>query len=239
MMEMFEVSLHGTRELIRGQVRQVEDGKGLTARAIFFSGGLSRNKYVLRELEALANELGLRPFSGSDSWTAVAKGAALMAMDIGCGPLLHPNIPCPFHIGVVLATRYTSFDHELRQKYKDTFDGVDRAKDHIQWVVARGDLVTTDGITERVKITRKFLPGGSLTGQINVVVSRCDGPRKPPSRFMVDDDGEYLVHVQHVLDLLGSAVTDASSQTHGFPTHSATISGILRKTNAGNASPPT
>lgn len=189
---MFEVSLYGTRELIKGQVRQVEDGRGLKARAIFFSGGLSRNKYVRKDLEALADELGLRPFSGSDSWTAVAKGAALMAMDIGCGPLLQPNIPSPFHIGVVLSTRYMTFDHDLRQKYTDTFDEIDRAKDHIHWVVAKGDLVTMDGIKERVKIMRKFTPDGSLNGEINVVVSRYDGPRNPPSKIKVNDDGECI-----------------------------------------------
>ncbi|GAB1320805.1 Heat shock 70 kDa protein 12B [Madurella fahalii] len=187
MMDMFEVSLRGTRELIEGQVRML-DGLQLPARAIFFSGGLSRNKYALKELTALAGVLGLDPFSGSDSWTAVAKGAALMAMDVGCGPLLQPNIPCPFHIGVVLSTRYTSYDHDLRQKYTDTFDGVNRAKDHIQWVVARGDLVTMEGIKERVKITRKFSPHGSLNGQINVVVSRYEGPQNPPSKFTVNDD---------------------------------------------------
>lgn len=189
-MNMFEVSLRGTRELIEGQVRML-DGLQLPARAIFFSGGLSRNKYALKELTTLAGVLGLQPFSGSDSWTAVAKGAALMAMDVGCGPLLQPNIPCPFHIGVVLSTRYTSYDHDLRQKYTDTFDRVDRAKDHIQWVVARGDLVTMEGIKERVKIARKFSPHGSLNGQINVVVSRYEGPQNPPSKFTVNDDGEY------------------------------------------------
>jgi len=190
MMDLFEFSLHGTRELIKGQVNML-DGLGLPVQAIFFSGGLSRNKYALKELKALAGVLGLEPFSGSDSWTAVAKGAALMAMDVGCGPLLQPNVPCPFHIGVILSTRYTLFDHDPRQKYKDTFDGVERAKDHIQWVVGQGDLVTyKEGIKERVKITRKLSPGGSLNGQINVVVSRYDGPRSPPSKVTANDDGE-------------------------------------------------
>jgi len=191
-MTMFSDSLEGAKGLIEDQVRLL-DGLNLRAHAVFLSGGFSRNKYVLKELEAYARDLGgLESFSGADSWTAVAKGAALMAMDVGCGPPLLPNIPCPFHIGVVLSTRYMSFDHDPPQKYTDTFDGVDRAKDHIQWVVTKGDLVAyKNGIEERVKITRKLSPDGSLNGRIVVVASRCDGPRGPPSKLKVDDDGEY------------------------------------------------
>ncbi|KAK0638697.1 hypothetical protein B0T16DRAFT_229240 [Cercophora newfieldiana] len=194
MMEMFEISLRGTRELVEGQVNMLDD-LGLPARAIFFSGGLSRNAYVLKVLEKHAKNLGLTPFSGQDTWTAVAKGAALMAMNVGCGPSLQPNTPCPVHIGVVLATGYTSFDHDPKQRYKDTFDKTDRAKDHIQWIVTKGDLVTyADGIRKRVKINTKFSLDGSTNGQINVVTSRHEGARGPPSKFKVNDDDTRVTY---------------------------------------------
>jgi len=94
-----------------------------------------------------------------------------MGLGIGC-ELPAPNIGCPYHIGVVLADRFKIYSHKEIQLYTDTFDGVNRAKDHIKWVVAKDDLVTPhEGIEKKVKIIHKVTRTGKKAGRVVTVLS--------------------------------------------------------------------
>jgi hypothetical protein len=106
-------------------------------------------------------------------------------MGLGLGSELPaPNSSCPYHIGVVLAERFTSYAHEECQKYTDTFDNVPRARDNIKWVVAKDDLVTPhEGIEKKVKIVHKVTPTGKKAGRIEVVLSCHANTGEAPSRL--------------------------------------------------------
>lgn len=55
-----------------------------------------------------------------------------MGLGVGCEkpPLV---TSAPYHIGVILAERFASYYHQEDQRYTDSFDGIERAKDHIKW----------------------------------------------------------------------------------------------------------
>lgn len=191
MEDLFKDSVDGTIQLINEQLVQI-DLEHLRVGAIFLSGGFSRSQYLYKRVKNLAQEWGVNLFRSNDSWTAVAKGAALMGLGIGCGEIPPPNIKCPFHVGVVASTRFADFDHDPPQKYVDTFDGVARARDQICWLIAKGDLVTHDqGIEERLIVVRKSKPTGKKTGTVIVVTSQYDGAGEPPSKLTVQNDRSY------------------------------------------------
>ncbi|KAI1349090.1 hypothetical protein F5Y01DRAFT_327762 [Xylaria sp. FL0043] len=174
MEEMFEESVHGTLELIRQQ-RDLIGQCGLDLKWIFLSGGFSRSRYLHREVRRLAQENELRVVQGEDSWTAVAKGAVLIGLGVDCEPP-PPNVSAPYHIGVVLAERSANYPYLEQQRYIDSFDNVVRVKDHIKWVVSKGDLVTPhEQIVKKVKIVHKITPRGKKAGRVRVVLSTHDG----------------------------------------------------------------
>ncbi|KAI3339486.1 hypothetical protein F4824DRAFT_45665 [Ustulina deusta] len=173
MEEMFRSSVDGTLELIRQQ-RTLIGEHGLDLKWIFLSGGFSRSRYLARKVGDLAKRYGLRVMQGDDSWTAVVKGATLMGLGVSCEQPPH-NSGAPYHIGVVLAEQFASYFHQEHQRYADTFDNVFRAKDHIKWVVAKGDLVTPhEQITKTVKIVQKINPKGKKAGRVRVILSSHD-----------------------------------------------------------------
>jgi len=106
-------------------------------------------------------------------WADVARGAALLGLGIGC-PVPPECSECRFNIGVPLAVRFRDFEHAAHQAYTDPFDGNIRAKDHIQWLAAKGDLIApNEGISKSVKFTRKIALDARLTGSIYIVFSNA------------------------------------------------------------------
>ncbi|KAH9884837.1 hypothetical protein F4778DRAFT_799407 [Xylariomycetidae sp. FL2044] len=178
MEEMFKKSVEGTLTLIQQQITQV-DAKGYEVKAIFFSGGLSRSEYIRKEINKLARRYHIKLHCGEESWTAVVTGAALMGLGVGC-KVPPANIRCPYHVGVVVSKRFTKWDHDEAQKYTDTFDGVQRARGNIHWLVTKGDLITQDeGINAEVKLTKKITLKGNRTGTVTIVTSTSDLGQNP------------------------------------------------------------
>jgi hypothetical protein len=117
------------------------------------------------------------------SWSAVAKGAVLMGLGIGCD--IPPEVfNCPYHIGVRLAQRFAPYAHDESQKYSDSFDYERRARDNIKWVIAKGDLVAQDNpIVKTTTVIRKFTPTGNKKGTVVLVRSKYSESGLPPTKF--------------------------------------------------------
>jgi len=94
-----------------------------------------------------------------------------MGLGIGCTA---PPVcfECPFHIGVLIAVEFKEHEHQENQAYIDMFDRRRRARNHIEWIAAKGDLITHDEPFEKtIKIMRKTTENARLTGSISVIVS--------------------------------------------------------------------
>jgi hypothetical protein len=182
MERMFQKSVGDTIKLINEQLVQV-DRKRLKISTIFLSGGFSQSEYLFRKIQDLTRQWRFNLLRGDDSWTAVAKGGALMGLGVGC------NVPpacvkCPYHIGVVASKNFTVYDHEKSQMYTDTFDNTRRAKDHINWIISKGDLVPQkEGISKAIKVIHKLSRNGSKTGAVTLIFSQADGLGNPPSQL--------------------------------------------------------
>jgi len=95
-----------------------------------------------------------------------------------------PSIPCPFHIGVVAAERFVAYEHRRSQSYVDSFDKERRARDNIDWVVAKGDLIDPDeGIRTTLRLVRKTNPTGNKTGSVVIVTSRHGEMQQEPAKL--------------------------------------------------------
>lgn len=122
------------------------------------------------------------------SWTAVVKGAVLMGLGKVCDA--PPAVSeCPYHVGVVVASRFAPYDHVESQKYVDTFDNITRAKDNIKWIIEKGDLIAhNSAIDKSEKIVRKTNPNGNKTGRVIIVVSEWNTYGSPPTQLLNAED---------------------------------------------------
>lgn len=74
------------------------------------------------------------------------------------------------HIGVKLTTNFLAYEHTTQQRYTDSFDLADRARDNIKWVVMRGDLILHDRpILRSQAIIRKMSQHGNRRGTVVLV----------------------------------------------------------------------
>jgi hypothetical protein len=123
------------------------------------------------------------------SWTSVARGAVLLGLGLGCDRP-KPVKRCPFHVGVVLAKPYQDFSDDPSQRYVDSLQNKEMAKDHIHWVIPKGDVIDPrTGIVKTVPITRRITSDGSKAGEIKVVTSWRDRPRDLPTRLQGPGNG--------------------------------------------------
>ena len=113
-----------------------------------------------------------------------------MGLGVGCIPPA-PVTQCPYHIGVVLAERWTRYSHEESQRYEDSFDNMARAKENIKWVVARGDLITQDeGIHVSQPIIKKLSRNGNRAGVLTLAFSMLDDVDEPPTHLSESIDSK-------------------------------------------------
>ncbi|KAJ2901809.1 hypothetical protein MKZ38_001347 [Zalerion maritima] len=172
MIEMFQETLDGIYDLIHKQIVQT-DLRNRQTKTMFFSGGLSRNEYLYRQISDHMLEWNMNVVRGEDSWTAVARGAALIGLAVNCTPP-PACVPCPFHLGVVISERFEEWNHQADQRYHDPRDGrgVTLAKENIKWLVDKGELLTGErdpSFIKIVPITGKFKENGVKQGRITVV----------------------------------------------------------------------
>lgn len=81
---------------------------------------------------------------------------------------------CPYHIGVLISQQFHEYENDEKQAYTDAIGQSMRAKDHLKWIAAKGDMITQpDGISKSVKLVRKILKLNDqvLKGSCTVVIS--------------------------------------------------------------------
>jgi hypothetical protein len=239
MEQVFDNSMSGALNLIRRQIGQIRDG-GFQARTIFLSGGLSRSDYFYNRIKAFARNFQprihvLRGPAGSEqsnttdafsSWTAVARGGLLIGLGVDCETPA-PSLACPFHLGFVLSERFALHEHPKSSRYVDSFDKVERAKNHIRWLLSRGDLVEPDKtIGKELKLVHKMSKPAHKPGSVTAVLSWEDSMRSLPGQL--DKLGKSLVRSKLIhgeTDCIHSGAPDLEaglfvrddSQRHAFP----------------------
>lgn len=180
----FEKSVEGALNLTRRQIGQIRDEKRLQARTIFLSGGLSRSDYFYERvrnfargfqsrINVLRGPTGLEQRDGAEvfsSWTAVARGGLLIGLGLDC-EVPSPSLPSPFHLGFVLSERFALYEHPSEARYTDTFDNLERARNHVKWVVSKGDLVPPGrSIHRELKLVQKMSQPAQKPGSVGAVL---------------------------------------------------------------------
>lgn len=119
-----------------------------------------------------------------------------MGLGVECVPPI-PSMRCPYHIGVVLAERWTPYNHSEDQKYQDTFDDLQRAKENVKWLVGKDDLITDDeGIQVSQPIIKKLSRKGNRAGVLTLVISEGHESIVPSTQMNQYTDCEFL-HPPH------------------------------------------
>ncbi|KAK4188114.1 hypothetical protein QBC35DRAFT_451557 [Podospora australis] len=187
---MFQESVNGTVDLIRRHLMQLEVLRERVS-GVFLSGGLSRSEYLFKKVEAEIEHRWKLPLlrgknvdhgQGPSSWTDVAIGAAVLGLGIECQT--PPEcFACPYHIGVLVSQPFHEYENVENQAYVDMLDLNMRAKNHIKWIVARGDLVTQHGgMKNTTKLVRKIVRVGdqAMRGSVTIVTSEDQRPGDRP-----------------------------------------------------------
>ncbi|KAI0125388.1 hypothetical protein BJ170DRAFT_501363 [Xylariales sp. AK1849] len=201
MKKMFEQSVRGTVRLIEDQIMQLAL-RDRPIKAIFLSGGFSQSPYLCKKISEVASSRRLALLGGQDatrdatgysgSWPAVAIGAVIMGLGMGCTKPA-PVVQFPYDIGIKIARRFASYDHDESQKYTDSLDWIERAKDNIKWIIGKGDLILPDSPTiKRETLVRKTTPNGNKVGTV-VLVNLHSGPRLLPTQFSPTTHNQELV----------------------------------------------
>lgn len=122
------------------------------------------------------------------AWTAVVQGAALF----GIGKAQYADAvslkTCAHYFGLVLDTPYSAHRFGNKDKHINPMTNQVVAKSQVIWVVAKGDLIASDGVREE-SFEYLFLANDSRKFEIGVwkYLSPDDNP---PSRFQTGQKGE-------------------------------------------------
>lgn len=115
-----------------------------------------------------------------------------MGLGVECIPPT-PSMRCPYHIGVVLAERWARYNHNEDQKYQDTFDDLQRAKENVKWLVGKDDLITDDeGIQVSQPIIKKLSRKGNRAGVLTLVISEGNDSIVPSTQMNQYTDCKFL-----------------------------------------------
>ncbi|KAK0706431.1 hypothetical protein B0T26DRAFT_680119 [Lasiosphaeria miniovina] len=173
MEEMFKECVGGIKQLIEEQLLQVVT-KRRTVRTIFLSGGFSHSEYLKKCVNDLARSWRFELLRSDECWTAVARGGVLLGLGLNC-KVPPPVVQMPYSLGLVTSKRFALYDHKPQQRYEDSLDGVERARDHVEWFAFKGDLIRHDKPTEKtIRLVRKLTPLSPRAGRITIIISATD-----------------------------------------------------------------
>ena len=119
-----------------------------------------------------------------DSWSAVVRGAAAKGLEIG-GKGLVKNRKCRRHYGTDSCPSFIYGVHAQTDAYIDDFDGVQRARDQMAWLVKRGQNLSSS-TTAKSKLTfcQNFWIGTTRKAQVILLASAADVAAKSASHMV-------------------------------------------------------
>ncbi|KAK0641396.1 hypothetical protein B0T16DRAFT_419768 [Cercophora newfieldiana] len=210
-MDLFDPVCNGAMRLIKEQLSKLKEHY-LRPEALFVGGGLSRNEYFFSRVQDMVQQRKFTAVRLEDSWSAVTQGAILLAAlnhTDTQGLSTSTATACtqsPFHIGIVLSDEFDPDRHLATQRYNDTLYGTSRAKDCVQWVVHKGDMVSTSDITCRnTTILRRLTQFSRLSGTVKVIVAKADDA-DTLERYSETDPGLEILDVEYSIEGIPSSL---------------------------------
>ncbi|KAL1801372.1 hypothetical protein ACET3X_001714 [Alternaria dauci] len=196
MIEMFEMPVRRTYELLGDQLNQLRHNKKVNLKYVFMVGGFSESPYMYEKIRMfVATCNGLQAVKPAYAWSAVARGAAAKGLeDEKKGAIMIRK--CRKYYGTNFSPLFQAGKHKEADSYICPFDGTKRASCQMEWLLTLGqDLPTSKKIHAKASFVKSFWPDEKRVYTVELFAS--NGP-KAPRRSV--DKGVYKV-TELVVDL--------------------------------------
>ena len=102
--------------------------------------------------------------------SAVVMGAVAKRIEQNDGDCVYMS-PCKRNFGIVVNRKWSDYRHKTRDSFQDGKDGKWRARDQMEWLLRKGDLILSNEPKEvKTEFHWKFDPKERTERQIKLVV---------------------------------------------------------------------
>ncbi|RYN41192.1 hypothetical protein AA0112_g2169 [Alternaria arborescens] len=178
MIEMFEMSVRRTYELLGDQLDQLRKNKKVKPKYVFMVGGFSESPYMYEKIKMfVARCNGLQAIKPAYAWSAVARGAAAKGLEDGKKSAIKTR-KCRRYYGTDFSTRFEASKHNEADSYISIFDVTNRAGNQMEWLLTLGqDLPTSKEVHAKASFHASFWPGENRAYTVELFAS--NGPKAP------------------------------------------------------------
>lgn len=148
--KIFDPIVKEIEALVLQQVRAVKKKCGKPPKHVVLIGGFGRSSYLAARLRQLRvddhRDTSVLQAGGSGPWMAICRGAVVSALSKGGWINLSVQVVSRISrasYGTRISAVFQESVHHEDDKYWDDKDGFYRARDQMEWYMARGDSIST------------------------------------------------------------------------------------------------
>jgi hypothetical protein len=179
MIDMFEIPIRKTCDLIDGQLKQAQQTSKVKLKYLFMVGGFSESPYVYSKIKEYVEAKGLKTIRPAYAWSAVVRGAAAKGVD-GNGNLPIRNRKCRRHYGTACHKPFIKGIHRETDSYVCLYSGLKKAGKQIGWHLKKGQDLSTSALPHAsLPMYASFWPHEKRIVEVLLCATDAD---KPASR---------------------------------------------------------
>ncbi|CAN9107961.1 unnamed protein product [Alternaria alternata] len=177
MIEMFEMPVRRTYELLGDQLDQLRKNKKVKPKKyVFMVGGFSESPYMYEKIRMfVARCNGLQAVKPAYPWSAVVRGAAAKGLE-GAKKSAIKIRKCRRYYGTDFSPPFEAGKHKEADSYVDAYDGLKYARNQMAWLLTLGqDLSTSKKVHAKASFYISLWPGQKREYTMSLLAS--NGPK--------------------------------------------------------------
>ncbi|EPS39071.1 hypothetical protein H072_7151 [Dactylellina haptotyla CBS 200.50] len=127
----------------QNQIKQVK-AEGRMVKAILLVGGFGRSNYLHSRLDKTYRRQGINVLQARNPWSAVCRGATLWGLEREI--VVSRN--ARYNYGYAVNVEFDATKHDVSDRYYDASEGIDRAKDQMEWLLRWGEEIQAGRVLE-------------------------------------------------------------------------------------------
>ncbi|KAF9728578.1 hsp70 protein-like protein [Paraphaeosphaeria minitans] len=179
MVDMFELPIRKTCDLIDGQIKQAQQTSKIKLQYLFMVGYFPESPYVYSKIKEYVETKGLKTFRPAYAWSAVVCGAAAKGLEgDGCLPIR--NRKCRRHYGTACYKPFVKGINREADSFVCSVSGLKRGGNQIGWHLKKGQDLSTSALPHAsLPMYASFWPREKKFVEVLLCATDADNP---PSR---------------------------------------------------------
>ncbi|KAF2690232.1 hypothetical protein K458DRAFT_459297 [Lentithecium fluviatile CBS 122367] len=177
--QMFDFSLRRTRQLLIEQLQQAGKTDNVMIKYIFMVGGFAESPYMHNQICELAQAFkgNIQVIKPVNAWSAIVRGATAKGLESD-GRATVKFHKCRRHYGTNSNSLFIKGKHRENEAFICQFTGVKRARDQMNWLVSKGqELSTSVDVHGTLDLSMKFWAGSRRHAVLPLYA--CDANKGP------------------------------------------------------------